>query len=83
MPTDRAGKKIHVGDIVNVRCLVTGVDRHPDFINVALEVTEPEYPGAAKRTLLMNALQTELVESLGETNTDIDIDSAFADRQKE
>lgn len=77
MPVDRNGKKIHTGDIVYVPCMVKGIDRHPDFINVLLTTCDPVYPGNSRQDLLMNSQQVEIKESLGETKSDIDVAQAI------
>ena len=83
MPRDKNGQPIRPGDIVTVRCRVTGVDKDVDFKNVALETIEPTYPGDFPARLLLNAKQVVVVESIGASNPDLDVMRAISDSQDE
>lgn len=61
MPHDRKNKAIQIGDVVMVPAIVTGVDKHEDFINLALETIETMYPGEHKTPLLLNCRQVEVI----------------------
>lgn len=83
MPVDRKGNKLHTGDIVHIPCVVVGIDPHPEFINVMLQTLEPVPPTDRKRDILINSQLTELVESLGESSSDIDVTTAINERTKD
>lgn len=57
MPSDKNGIKLQVGDTVNMVCLITGLDHHAEFINMALETVEPIWPSDKKREILVNSNQ--------------------------
>lgn len=61
MPHDRKNHPIKIGDIVSIPAVVTGVDRHPNYINIAVETIEPMFPAEHKTPLLLNARQVEVV----------------------
>ena len=79
MPQDRKGKKIHVGDIVDLPCRVLGIDKNTDFLNVFVETQEPMLGGDTKTKMFLNARQLELVYTLGESALDIDVETALSD----
>lgn len=66
MPHDRKGQQLKIGDIVMIPAIITGVDRHDEYINVAVDTIEPMFPGEHKTPILLNAHQVEIVHpSLG------------------
>lgn len=84
MAHDSVGNKLHVGDIVDLPCRITGVDECEDFINVALETLEPVHPARHFRNLVVNAKQVRLVIPVGGTQTDISVlDSVEASKSGE
>lgn len=62
VPHDHQGEPLNIGDIVVVPCVITGIDKHPEFINVALETRWPMLPGDNKTPILVNTTQVILVE---------------------
>jgi hypothetical protein len=56
---------------------VLGIDQHSEYINVALETVEGRYPDGKKDFLLINARECELVEKLGNSHVEIDVDTAL------
>lgn len=79
MPFDRTGKRLHVGDIVNIPAQVTGLDCHEEFINCALSTLEPIKDGGEKTPLLLNTRQVELLLPLGQSNPDLNVQKAVSD----
>jgi hypothetical protein len=79
---DRKGKKIHVGDVVNVPCVVRGITQVPYGYNVLLEPLEAlsDTQNSSRPEMLVNARQVELVNSIGESALDIDVGQALSDR---
>ncbi len=77
MPHDRFGKKLHPGDIVAIPCTVKGIDKHSDYINLAVETIEGRHPDGKKETFLINAREVELVKSIGESDPALDVDSVL------
>lgn len=70
VPHDHANRPLKVGDLVVVPCIVTGIDKHPDFINVALETRWAMEPGPNKTPIILNTKQVLLVESSREMMPD-------------
>lgn len=79
MATDRKGRKLHIGDVVHIPATITGIDKHDEFYNVALETVETMHPANHRTSLLLNAKQVELVAALGDSQTDIDVHKALSD----
>lgn len=79
MPTDRNNKKLHPGDIINIPCLVKGIDPHAEYLNLAVETLEGRYPDGRKELLYINARQTELVKPLGHSDPDMDVAKIMSD----
>lgn len=77
MSIDRKGRRIHVGDIVSVPCVVKGVDQTGTPLSVLVETLVPG--GEIPRQMLFNANQVEITESLGESALDIDVKTAISD----
>jgi hypothetical protein len=62
VPHDHNDNPLKIGDIVAVPCVITGIDKHPDFINVALQTRWPMYPGENKTPIILNTSQVILVK---------------------
>lgn len=79
MNRDVKGRKIRPGDIVSVKCIVTGLDPKVDYYNVVLETTEPCHPLCSKVPIVLNCAQVELLDAIGESNVEMDVQSAIDD----
>lgn len=79
MPHDRKNHKLHPGDVVMIPCVVLGIDKHAEYINLALESVEGRYPDGKKEMFLVNARQTELIEAVGHSDAEIDVEKAMID----
>lgn len=63
MPKDHNGSELKVGDVVAVPCVITGMDKHDEYINVALETRWPMSPGDKRTPLALNTHQVMLIRS--------------------
>jgi hypothetical protein len=61
MPHDKSGAELHVGDRVNVLCIVKKIELTEEYCNVSLETVDAMFPGDGKSALTLNAKQTEKV----------------------
>jgi hypothetical protein len=78
MPLDGRGRKLHVGDTVNVPCVVTGVDGHEEYCNIAVETLEAMFPGPNKTAIVLNTRQVILTKRVGASDSDIACLTAIA-----
>lgn len=69
-PRDHVGKELKVGDEVAVSCIITGLDRHEEYINVALETRYPMYPGNNPTAIILNTKQVLLINKSQKTPPD-------------
>jgi hypothetical protein len=60
-PHDHEKNPLQVGDVVVVPCVVTGVDRQPGYINVAMNTCWPMLPGNHATSIMLNTSQVILV----------------------
>jgi hypothetical protein len=80
MPHDRRGKKLHTGDIVTIPCVIRGIDKHSEYINLAVETLEGRYPDGKHEQFFINAREVQFVQSGGGISaTDIDVDAVLRD----
>ena len=79
MARDMNGRRLHVGDVVMIPATVLGCDTD-EVCNLAVETTEPLGAGSKTR-FPMSSKQVVLVEALGSSKTDIDVDTAMSDSQ--
>lgn len=63
MPKDHNGNDLKIGDVVAVPCIITGLDHHGEYIDVALETRWPMYPGPNSTPLALNTKQLLLVRA--------------------
>jgi len=69
-PRDHVGKELKVGDEVAVSCIITGLDRHEEYINVALETRYPMFPGNNPTAIILNTKQVLLIKSAEKAGND-------------
>ena len=62
VPTDHNGNPLKVGDVVAIPCVITGLDRHHDYVNVGLETRWPMHPGPNKTPIFLSSLQILLIQ---------------------
>lgn len=62
VPHDHDDRPLKIGDTVSVPCVITGIDRQPEYINVAMETVWPMYPGHKKTSIILNTKQVLLIE---------------------
>lgn len=79
MAQDKNGKPIHPGDLVSITCLVTGLDKHQDYINLALQTVEGRMPDGKKSDFFINSHMVEVIAALGHSDPDLDVSKALSD----
>jgi hypothetical protein len=62
VPHDHNDNPLKLGDVVAVPCVITGIDKHPDYINVALLTRWPMFPGPNPTAIILNTSQVLLVK---------------------
>lgn len=77
MAQDKHRRDLHVGDVINVVCVVSAVEPNLHGLNIMVTPRDSVVFDGSPQPWLLNSRQVELVHSIGDTSCDVNIKEAL------